>query len=172
MSETIFTRDDVAFACYDDVQKLKEYAEKALYRRSRFCAHHDPSKLFHEMINVFCMDSYIRPHKHPDGKCESYLLIEGELLICFFDDSGNVINQVVLSSYHKNSTFFLRLNKATWHMQIPLTKYVVFLESYQGPFSRNMDVIEAEWAPTTNELEKVQELISRMKEKWHSTKKQ
>ena len=163
MTETTFSKENITVVDYAFVQTLKKKAELGLYRRSRFCLHLDPNKTFHEMINVFCFDTYIRPHRHPDGKCESYQILEGRLLICIFDNLGNVIDKIILTPYQKAASLFLRLNTNYWHMQIPLTEFVVFVESYQGPFLRESDVEEASWAPLSNEPEKVQKYILMMK---------
>ena len=91
--EAEFNSLDICEVSKDTVSKLKEKAASSPRGRYRLCLHHDTDRLINEMIIVGNKDTYIRPHRHPTGRDESYHVLEGEMIVFFFDDSGQVLKQ-------------------------------------------------------------------------------
>ena len=51
--------------------------------------------------------------------------------------------------------FLCRLEKNYWHMVIPISDYVVFHETTQGPFINGKDRVFAPWSPKEGDLDKI-----------------
>jgi cupin fold WbuC family metalloprotein len=126
-NQPIITIEDAALA------ELKKMASGAPLRRARFCLHHHDQDLLHEMVIVLCQDSYVRPHKHRN-KSESFHMIEGELLVVFFDDQGKTTRILPMKPKGQKGCFLYRLSTQLWHTVIPVSEYVVFHEVTNGPF--------------------------------------
>ena len=77
----------------DIVKKLKFLAKKNKRKRSRICFHNDNKNKTNEMIIALMKRSYIPPHIHPDGKSESYHVIEGKMNVYIF--SRNITRKMI-----------------------------------------------------------------------------
>ena len=145
---------------YENINFLKQKAKESFLKRARYCLHNSHSDLIHEMIIVFCKNSYIRPHKHLN-KTESFHLIEGSMLIFFFDDLGNIDNKILLDVSKKSKPFFYRLVTSKWHCVVPLSEFVVIHETTNGPYNEH-DNIYPTWAPYNEENDKVKIFLNRI----------
>ncbi len=143
--EVLYTSDPITKVSFSDIEILKAKASGNRRRRVRLCAHSSINDSLHEMLIVHTKDAYVRPHKHPN-KSESYHLIEGELQIVVFDDAGGVCEGIQIGPYGSGRTFFYRLSDSYFHMVIPVSDFVVFHETTNGPFRRE-DTVFAPWAP-------------------------
>ncbi len=137
---------DIEVVAWDTVEKLKRLAEQHASRRSRLCLHRGPQDLTHEMIIVAHASTYIRPHRHPREKSESYHVIEGKMEIRLFDENGRV-QRVVTLTCGPGGTFMYRMTNGWWHQPVPKTEWLVYHETYSGPFDKGIDVQYAPWAP-------------------------
>jgi glucose-6-phosphate isomerase len=117
---------------------LKKEAAASPSRRTRHMLHVSKDDSVQEMIIVACSNTNIRPHRQK-GKRKSYLLIEGELEVLGFDNSGNIIYSQVLTAANNDC---LSYDATTWHTIVPLTDFVVFKETISGPY----DPKETDWA--------------------------
>jgi cupin fold WbuC family metalloprotein len=142
----IFTRNDVEIIGSEAIEKLKDIARVHAMRRARICLHHDIDDLTHEMIIVAHRSTYMRPHRHPAGKSESYHVIEGEMDVNIFNTDGELDRVIHLVS-HRPGMFMYRVTNAWWHQPVPKTDWVVYHETYSGPFQKDIDVEYASWAP-------------------------
>lgn len=147
MSEAIFNKDPILSVSAETIDDLKDRALKSPYLRFRLCMHFDTDALTQEMIIVSHRDSYMPPHRHPPGKSESYHVIEGGMIVYFFDDDGNVTRKLEMGEYGKGLPSIYRLSEPTWHMPIPTSDWLVYHETYSGPFSRDADVQSPKWLP-------------------------
>jgi len=158
MSETpsvLYAKDVVTVVSEDIVTKLKSMAVAVPLKRARLCLHLSKDDTVQEMVIVLHRDTYIRPHRH-EGKTESFHMIEGEVLIGFFDDVGELQQTVRLSASGQGS-FLYRLSASLWHTVVPLTEFAVFHEVTTGPFSASEFPV---WEP-----ENRPEAIQRFKER-------
>lgn len=153
MSGAIFSTEDIVEVNMKRIEGLKMQANSASDRRFRLCLHRHAGEILHQSVIVFCQDAYIRPHRHPAGKAESYQIIDGEMTVYFFDDTGGIKRTIEMGTYESGKTFFYRLSADIWHMPVPRSEFVVFHETSLGPYNRDLDVEFAEWSPDGMNME-------------------
>ena len=118
-------------------------------KRSRICFHQANADLIHEMVITFHKNTYIRPHKHL-AKSESYMVINGEIDLIFFNDDGKIKERIPMGSYSSTNPFYLRSISAEWHTVLIKSEFATILETTNGPFVNN-ECVFAEWAPETSD---------------------
>lgn len=137
--------DGIASITANDITTEREIASELDTKRARICFHQDRNDLVHEMMITFHRDTYVRPHKHL-AKAESYLVIEGEMEILYFDDNGHVTNRIEMGNFESGKQFYLKSITEAWHTPIIKSEFVTLLEITNGPFVEN-DCLFADWAP-------------------------
>lgn len=142
----VFQSDlDVAEVGREWIERLKQEAGTTPLLRARLCLHHRPDDPVQEMVIAFRQGSLVRPHRHAN-KAESLHVIEGELLVVFFDDAGAVTRTIHLAAGAGGETRLYRLSAGQWHTVIPLTPAAVVHEVATGPFEQGRQDF-APWAP-------------------------
>ncbi len=144
-STTFVHHDPIVEFNRDDLGWLREAARLDPLGRARVCLHRDPEDRIHEMVIVFCAGSYTRPHRHL-AKSETFHVVEGELDIMFFDDSGEPAQVVHMGAWETGSAAVYRMADSRWHTVIPRSEIVILHEITNGPFRRE-DTIYPDWAP-------------------------
>jgi cupin fold WbuC family metalloprotein len=134
-----------------DVADVVARATRSPRKRARLCAHPSPSDSLHEMLICLARGTYVRPHRHA-GKSESFHIIEGELDVVLFDDSGDITDVIEMGPYQSGKAFFYRLMKPAFHTVVVNTPHALFHETTNGPFDP-ADTEFAEWAPREGEPE-------------------
>lgn len=127
------------------VEHLKAQAASSPLRRARLCMHRDHAEAIQEMVIALCQDALFRPHRH-HAKSESFHVIEGEFYILVFDANGKVVRGVRLAPPGSGHSFAYRMCAPTWHAIVPITPFVVFHETTQGPFKKDEAQFPS-WAP-------------------------
>ena len=124
------------------VVKLKKLAASSSDLRSRVLIHNSSQSPIHEMIIVLHKDSIVEPHRHPIGKSESYLILEGCLRINTWEDvnSNPISHEILPYQSDSNSAFFWNHSNGLWHQPQSVTDWSVYLEVYEGPFCKEIDV--------------------------------
>lgn len=151
-TETIQNTEDFIIINKTDIDQIKVKALQNERKRIRINMHHSMESGVHEMIIVHCLNNYVRPHKH-SHKTESFHIIEGELDVVLFDDSGKVTKIIEMGTIGSGKHFCYRTVEDKWHTVIPRTETVVFHETTNGPFTLDGSV-QAPWAPAdTNPAE-------------------
>lgn len=150
MSYTVFNKESILTIDLKVLLELKKAAKQSPDRRARLCLHEYPEQSVNEMLLVMCKDSYIKPHRHPPGKHESYYIIEGEMDVLLFDDMGNVIKKIEMGMPGSDKIFMYRLSKNIWHQPVAKTEFVAYCEIFKGPFNKERDVEYAKWPGTNN----------------------
>ena len=143
--EVFYTRDSVAKVDKEDVEFLKSTARSNDRKRARICSHLDAEDALHEMLIVLGKGAYFRPHKHL-GKSESFHVIEGDLKVVIFNESGEVSEVIEMGDYNSGKKFYYRLSEDCFHTVVPQSDIVVFHETTNGPFNIE-DTAFAPWAP-------------------------
>lgn len=143
--EVLYPEEDVVLVQPADLQELKRLAALNPRQRVRLCAHHAPSDSLHEMFIVHMRGCYVRPHKHI-GKVESMAVLEGEVDIVLFGESGEVKMAHRMAAPGSGSIFFQRLAEPQYHTLIIRSDFLVFHEITEGPFRRE-DTVFPSWAP-------------------------
>ena len=155
-----FIGKDIAEVREEDILSLKESAMASPMKRARLCAHKSHDDAIHEMIIAFCKGSYVRPHRHR-AKTESFHIIDGELLVVFFDDGGKVTYWIKMAAHGSGRPFFYRLSKSAWHMAIPLSEYVIMHEVTNGPFIEKQSEFSS-WSPEESNADEVKVFLSKV----------
>lgn len=158
MSTTFFENQEIIEIDQPQLEELKRAAAGSPLKRARLCLHHSHDDKVQEMVIAFCRGSYNRPHRH-QNKTESFHVIEGELLVVFFDDLGHVTRQLKLAAHGKAAGSFLyRLSSELWHTVIPLSDFVVIHETTTGPFIQGESEIAA-WSPAETDVVGIKEFF-------------
>src|SRR5205814_433650 len=111
-----------------------------------------PDLLVNEMVIVNTLGTYVRPHRHPPGKDESYYIMEGAMVVFIFDANGKVVRHVEMGEYQSGKSVLYRLSASIWHLPVPLTDWVVYHEMLTGPFQKETSVEYAPWSPEETDV--------------------
>lgn len=117
---------------------LKEASANA--PRARICIHQCPEDALHQMIILHKRGEKNPVHKHLK-KEETILVLEGNLIVTFFNDEGKPVESHELSPYGTGKPFILKIGRNEWHTDESLTPVVIFLESRTGPFLPATDTV-------------------------------
>lgn len=155
MPESIFNDQDILEVSSAMIDELKRRAAASPRKRFRLCMHSSLEHRTQEMLIVFHRDSFMPPHRHPKGKSESYHIVEGAMTVYFFDNDGELIRSFDMEKAGGDKPFLYRLSSNIWHMPVPASEWVVYHETYTGPFMKERDVEFPAWAPQENDIEGV-----------------
>ena len=120
------------------------YEAKQSPRKRAILRLHEHEEPVQRMINALIPGTYITPHKHerPD-KVELFSILMGKIAVVEFDERGEVINIVRLSTDGKNK--IVDIPPRTYHTLIPLQASAA-LEIIQGPYDALTHKKFAPWA--------------------------
>lgn len=133
--------NDIEVAGPSTFALLRSLAKEAPNKRSRICFTRLTDGV-QEMIICLLKGSYIRAHRHPKHKSESYHVIQGTLLVALFDDQGKEKEVITLNE----GTPYYRMKNGIYHRPVPVSDYVIYHEVYEGPFNKEIDVQYALWS--------------------------
>jgi cupin fold WbuC family metalloprotein len=124
---------------------LVEEARRSPRLRTNFNYHGSPEDNPQRFLNILVEGTYIRPHRHLNPpKSESFLILEGELALLTFDDSGRVLTTTVLG---RKMVLGVDIIPGTWHTLAVLSPHAVIFEVKPGPYQAITDKDFAPWAP-------------------------
>lgn len=129
-------------------QKLIRDSWISEQKRSRICLHHNHSDFRQEMIIRIEKQSYIAPHRQL-GKTKTYVQLEGEMYLVFFDGKGKYLESDLLKAWGEG-TSIVRFDASIWHTVLPLNNESVYIETIEGPYN-SKDTDYAAWAPTEDD---------------------
>jgi cupin fold WbuC family metalloprotein len=145
-SADVFHADGpISLIAAQDIQVVREAADKSPKKRARINAHPNSADLLHEMIIAIKRGSYIRPHKHP-GKSEAFHIVEGAVDIVIFDDAGEISRVVKLSEKGGADAFYYRMSRSFFHTLVIRSNFLIVHEITNGPFLPGATVF-ADFAP-------------------------
>lgn len=108
--------------------------------------HHSMEDNPHRFLNVLLRGTYCRPHRHLDPpKAESWIVLEGAVLLLIFDDTGNITGRHTLEA--GGELVGIDVAPGIWHTVCALTPCAVIYEVKPGPWSPATDKSFAKWAP-------------------------
>ena len=151
MSQAIFTDSDTPSVGEDRLAELRDIARDSSRGRARFCLHRNHEDPLQEMVIALHRTAYIPPHRQ-FGRAKSYLCLEGDLVVCFFDDAGSLVERIRLSARGADEPVIIRFPARRWHTVAALTEIAIYIEVVPGPY-----VLEetdfADWAPSETDAE-------------------
>lgn len=154
-SLSFYCKKDLSCIDKDIIDELKQVAFMD-GGNARISLHATPEADLHNMIIFQHHKAYTRPHKHV-SKSETYHIVEGEVALFVFDDEGTVIERFDMSLQKK---IICRIEKNYYHTLIPLSNFVIFLESRPGPFLRESDSFFPQWSIEVDDKNKIADFIN------------
>ena len=154
---------DLVFFDKNIIKKIKHMASKNEKKRARICIHKSLRSKTNEMIIALNKKSFIAPHIHPDGKSESYFVIEGKMNVYVFNKSGQVKRVIKMGTYNSKDMFYYRMSKGFYHMPIAISKWCIYHEVYSGPFIKKKDVTYPKWSPGEDNDNKIYKFLKKIK---------
>lgn len=126
--------------------KLASHAISSDRKRVSFNLHDSFSDSIQRMINVLEPGTYLCPHMHKNPpKNEIFVILQGKLLVCLFDDHGSISDHVILD--RDSGRFVIEIPSGIWHTIIPLSVHTAIFECKEGPYDPKSDKLFAPWAP-------------------------
>ncbi len=146
------TREPSVLISQDQFAPLKQRALQAERLRVNHNFHPSMEDNLHRFLNVMAKGTYVPPHRHASTpKPESFLVLEGEVALILFGDSG-VIEQIhILGASTEPRQWGVDLLAGVWHSLVVLSETVVIFEVKPGPYVAVSDKDFAPWAPREGE---------------------
>jgi cupin fold WbuC family metalloprotein len=137
-----FSTNKIIFINDELMRDLELQAKDSPLQRARICLHTTEKDTIQEMLIALTHKSIIFPHKHVNIY-ESFHIIKGFLVLFFYDNQGNVINEILMGPLGNKKKYpsIYRMNDNLWHSIIPVSKKVIYHEVSQGPFEKNNNII-------------------------------
>ncbi len=112
--------------------------------RTNLNIHESPDADVQRLFLAFEPGTYIRPHRHPQAhKWELLVILEGELELLIFNDAGDVIDKIKMSSATNRA---VELPPNMWHSYISKQSGTLALEVKQGGY---LPTPEQDFLPTS-----------------------
>jgi glucose-6-phosphate isomerase len=83
------------------------------------------------------------------------------MTVVIFNDDGEVLHKIDLSAPPSDHPFMFRLSAPHWHMPVPTSDWLVYHETYTGPFAPESDVEVPRWAPDEKNAQAVDGFLRR-----------
>lgn len=132
--------------------EVRSQAEASPRRRMNYNFHASMEDNPHRFLNVLLRGTYVCPHRHLNPpKAESWVLLEGEVLLLTFDDQGAITAKYHLSA--GGETCGIDVAPGIWHTVCVLTDCAVVYEVKPGPWDPVTDKEFAQWAPREGDPE-------------------
>jgi cupin fold WbuC family metalloprotein len=161
--EVFIALDTIVQIGGEDIAFLKQQARENSRKRARICAHKTNQDALHEMVIAIAANSYIHPHRHV-GKSESFHIVEGEVDIVVFDESGAIVDIIDMGPVGSARKFYYRLSESAFHTLLIRTDFLVVHEVTRGPFFRENTVL-APFAPPEDEHRAARDYMTLVAEK-------
>ena len=127
------------------IDQTIDRARSAPKRRARVLLHPNIDDALHEMLIALPRESCDIPHiNFKSGK--SFHVVRGEMAVMVFTPDGKQVTPFLMGDSASSWERMIRINQPCWHTIIPLSEYVVFIETIAGPFTGNRFAL---WAPTS-----------------------
>jgi cupin fold WbuC family metalloprotein len=138
-----------------DKKLLDDLTAKAV-ASPRKRAHHNLHAVLEDPVQRLCVaiepGTYIRPHRHSDPLTwEVFLMLRGSAVFLSFDDSGRVIERIVLAA--GGPVHAIEIAAGNWHSIAALEPGSVFFEVKKGPYKAPLAGNSAAWAPAEGDAE-------------------
>lgn len=136
------------------LDQLTELARTNPRQRKNWNIHPNDDFPAHRLLNAMEPSSYIRPHRHLDPKKdETFMIVRGRLGILIFDDSGRVVETLLLDAAGDN--LGADIPAGVYHTAVSLQAGTIFFEAKAGPFRLLTEGEKAHWSPDDGSAEAV-----------------
>ncbi len=139
-----------------ELNLLRKLATAQREKKARILLHGDSGHSLHEMLITHSNGSYIRPHIN-ESSAKSFLVLEGEMMVFFFDDRGGISDRYLLRPEKSGGDFMLRFQDPVFHTLVVMSETVSFLETVLGPHRQTR---YAEFAPEPSDRLAVDEYFA------------
>lgn len=160
MSNTIFAQSKNFAVGPKRLEQLRFLAQQSPLRRARICLHQDHSDPIQEMVIGIFRGSFIRPHRQTN-KRKSYAMIEGQILVVFFNEQGDVDRKILMGLGNSEQVFIYSFCAGQWHMPVAVSDFAVYLETMPGPYSEN-ETEYPPWMPSENNIVGRSDLLAKI----------
>lgn len=110
---------------------LSAEAQAAPRLRKNLNLHETLEDPIQRLLNALEPDTYIRPHRHPDGVWEVFVLLSGACTLLVFDEDGTVTERVELG---QSGIRIAEIPAGCWHGVVSRTRGTVVMETKPGPY--------------------------------------
>lgn len=125
--------------------QLGGQASSSPRRRAHLSFHSSPEEDIHRLCIAAEPDTYVRPHRHGDGKWELFIPLKGAFSVLVFDDNGKVSSRHELEPGSKCCG--IELEAGLLHAFVSGKSGSVAIEVKRGPFVPTPESDFASWAP-------------------------
>ena len=135
----------------DRLKDLVATAQGSDRLRTNLNIHESPDADVQRLFLAFEPGTYIRPHRHPQAhKWELFIVLEGELDLLLFNNSGEIVERITLSAA---ATRVIEIPPNTWHSYISKKSGTLALEVKQGAYLPSPEEDFLSMSPAENTYE-------------------
>ncbi len=116
------------------IKQLYNDADAHPRNRSRILIHKDSESIPQEMLIAFTSKSIVEVSTHIFP--ESFTVLDGVAKYIFYEETGELIGDVLLSPYENEGTFYCFIPNSTFHRFIPYTEHSLAHEVGFSNFDR------------------------------------
>lgn len=113
------------------IDEVVAQAKKSPRLRMNYNFHQSLSDKCHRFLNALEIGTQIPVHHHVT-KDETFIILKGKVRVNTYNDNGEIIDSIVLSS--ESSRYGVDIPKNTWHGLECLESGSVIFEVKEGPF--------------------------------------
>lgn len=152
------------------LEQVLEEARSSPRRRTNFNFHQSMEENPHRFLNVMLRGTYVRPHHHTSPpKSESFLIIDGSVAFCLFDEKGNlaecklvgrdlpeeapICTEYGIQGGLQSHGLGVDIVPGLWHTLLVLSNEAICFEVKPGPYKPSTDKEFADWAPAEGQPE-------------------
>jgi cupin fold WbuC family metalloprotein len=128
----------------DSINELIARAGENARQRINYNIHESLSDPVQRLFIASRLESYFRPHRHPE-KWEFAVVIRGLFDVMVFDDTGRVMERASIGPGAEVIAF--EMPPGTWHAWVTMIDGSVFFETKQGPYEALAPADFAVWSP-------------------------
>ncbi|MDG2060591.1 MAG: WbuC family cupin fold metalloprotein [SAR86 cluster bacterium] len=125
---------------------------------SRVCMHPSSDSKMHEMLIYQTQENFFPPKKQLTIE-KSFLVMQGEIALCIFEETGQLKDYVILGN---SSNLFCRIPPGIIHMDLTMSEFSVHLESVPGPYKKE-DCLFPDWYDEKSRVDFLSTLKSKLK---------
>lgn len=113
------------------ISEVVEQAKKSPRLRMNYNFHQSLNDKCHRFLNALEIGTQIPVHHHVT-KDETFIILKGKVRVNTYNDNGEIIDSIVLSS--ESGRYGVDIPKNTWHGLECLESGSVIFEVKEGPF--------------------------------------